>query len=137
MRCVAVVLLRHRSLIRSVIAAKVPSTAIDDVSPTCSPDFSPRSTPRTRSPTPPGCCAHGHLPSSRLSGAPAGWRGSARRLDDAADDPAFDAITDEDAVDELLAPLNQRQRNAVWGRIVEGGEREVAAMLDTTPGTST
>jgi len=55
--------------------------------------------------------------------------------DDAADDPAFDAITDEDAVDELLAPLNQRQRNAVWGRHRRGTvERRGCAMLDTTPG---
>ena len=38
-------------------------------------------------------------------------------------------------MDELLAPLNQRQRDAVWGRIVEGrSSAEVAAMLDTTPG---
>ena len=39
------------------------------------------------------------------------------------------------AVDDLLAPLGDRQRDVVWLRIIEGrSSAEVAAMLGTTAG---
>jgi RNA polymerase sigma factor (sigma-70 family) len=135
-RCVAVVLLRHRSLIRGVIAAKVPATAIDDVESDVFARFSAKIYAGHEITNPAGLLVRmatflraDYLERRRDGEAPLGdW-------DAAADDPAFDAITDEDAVDELLAPLNQRQRDAVWGRIVEGrSSAEVAAILDTTPG---
>jgi RNA polymerase sigma-70 factor, ECF subfamily len=135
-RSVAVVLLRHRSLIRGVIAAKVPSAAVDDVESDVFARFSAKIYAGHEITNPAGLLVRmatflraDYLERRRDGEAPLGdW-------DAAADDPAFDAITDEDAVDELLAPLNQRQRDAVWGRIVEGrSSAEVAAILDTTPG---
>jgi RNA polymerase sigma factor (sigma-70 family) len=135
-RCVAVVLLRHRSLIRGVIAAKVPATAIDDVESDVFARFSAKIYSGHQITYPAGLLVRmatflraDYLERRRDGEAPLGdW-------DDAGEDAGFDAITEEYAVDELLAQLNQRQRDAVWGRIVEGrSSAEVAAMLDTTPG---
>jgi RNA polymerase sigma factor (sigma-70 family) len=55
--------------------------------------------------------------------------------DDASADAALDDLVVTAAVDELLAPLGDRQRDVVWQRIIEGrSSAEVAAMLETTPG---
>lgn len=135
-RCVAAVLLRRRSLIRAVIAAKVPGTAIDEVESDVFARFAAKVYSGHEITNPAGLLVRmatflraDYLERRRDGEAPLGdW-------DAAADDAGFDAITDEDAVDELLAPLNQRQRDAVWGRVVEGrSSADVAAMLDTTPG---
>ncbi len=55
--------------------------------------------------------------------------------DGAADDPDMDAAEVAAAVRELLSPLDDRQREIVWKRIVEGHpSADVAVMLGTTPG---
>ena len=135
-RCAAVVLLRHRSLIRAVIAAKVPSVAIDEVESDVFARFSAKVYSGAEITNPAGLLVRmatflraDYLERRHDGEAPLeDW-------DSAGDDAAFDHITDADAVDELLAPLNERQREAVWARIVEGrSSAEVAAMLDTTAG---
>src|SRR2546427_9253316 len=101
-RCVAVVLLRHRSLIRAVIAAKVPSTAIEEVESGVFARFSTKVYAGHQITNPAGLLVRmatflraDYLERRRDGEAPLGdW-------DAAADDAAFDAITDHDAVDEL------------------------------------
>ena len=50
-------------------------------------------------------------------------------------DDGLDDVGVDEAVEELLAPLNARQREVVWAKVMEGlSSAEIAARLDTTAG---
>lgn len=135
-RCVAVVILRWRGLVRGVIAAKVPRDAVDEVESDVLRRFATKVYSGASLENPAGMLVRmarfsvASFHEGRRDGELAieGWDG-------AVDDDSLTSTEVEAAVDELLAPLNERQREAVWLRIVEGRpSAEVAAMLDTTPG---
>jgi DNA-directed RNA polymerase specialized sigma24 family protein len=135
-RCVGLVVLRHRDLVRSVIAAKVPPGAIDDVESDVWLRFSRKAYSGDEITNPVGlllrmavfCRADFHANRPATEPTLGDW-------DDASDDAALDDIVVTAAVADLLAPLGDRQRDVVWQRIIEGrSSAEVAAMLETTAG---
>jgi DNA-directed RNA polymerase specialized sigma24 family protein len=135
-RCVGLVVLRHRDLVRSVIAAKVPPGAIDDVESDVWLRFSRKAYSGDKITNPVGlllrmavyCRADFHANRPATDSSLGEW-------DAASDDPALDDIAVSAAVADLLAPLGDRQRDVVWQRIIEGrSSAEVAAMLETTAG---
>ena len=135
-RCVGLVVLRHRDLVRSVIAAKVPPGAIDDVESDVLLRFSRKVYSGDEITNPVGlllrmaifCRADFHANRPATETSLGEW-------DAASDDAALDDLAVSAAVDELLAPLGDRQRDVVWQRIIEGrSSAEVAAMLETTAG---
>lgn len=135
-RCVAVVAIRHRSLIRDVIAAKVPRQAVDEVESDVLLRFASKVYSGTPIVNPAGLlvrmatfCRADYL-ERRTDGLV-----SSEPWDGAADDPEMDAAETAATVRELLAPLTDRQREIVWKRIVEGHpSADVATQLGTTPG---
>ena len=135
-RCVGLVVLRQRDLLRAVIAAKVPPGAIDDVESDVLLRFSRKVYSGDEITNPVGlllrmatfCRAdfHANRPATELS---------LGEWDAASDDAALDDLAVSAAIEELLAPLGDRQRDAVWLRIIEGrSSAEVATMLETTAG---
>ena len=135
-RCVGLVVLRHRDLVRSVIAAKVPPGAVDDVESDVWLRFSRKAYSGDEITNPVGlllrmavyCRADFHANRPATDSSLGEW-------DAASDDPALDDIAVSAAVADLLAPLGDRQRDVVWQRIIEGrSSAEVAAMLETTAG---
>ncbi len=135
-RCVGLVVLRHRDLVRSVIAAKVPPGAIDDVESDVWLRFSRKAYSGDAITNPVGlllrmavfCRADFHANRPATESSLGEW-------DAASDDSALDDIAVSAAVADLLAPLGDRQRDVVWQRIIEGrSSAEVAAMLGTTAG---
>jgi RNA polymerase sigma factor (sigma-70 family) len=135
-RCVGLVVLRQRDLVRAVIAAKVPPGAIDDVESDVLLRFSRKFYSGDEITNPVGlllrmatfCRAdfHANRPATELS---------LGEWDAACDDAALDDLAVSAAIEELLAPLGDRQRDAVWLRIIEGrSSAEVATMLGTTAG---
>jgi RNA polymerase sigma factor (sigma-70 family) len=136
-RALAIVLLRRRDLVRSVVAAKVPGNAVDDL---CSevtirfvravhrggPIANPagllvRIAQRVRA---------DYLDKRGQPSVPLeGWEPSEL-------DGALDGEASRELCADLLALLTDRQREVVWLRIIEDRPSiEVAARLDTTPGT--
>jgi RNA polymerase sigma factor (sigma-70 family) len=134
-RCLAVVLARHRAMIRAVIAAKVPPGAVDDLESDVSVRFCTTVHRGREIRNPAGLLVRiaqrvraDHLAGRRPASTLDGW-------DYGIDDPDLEAAANEQAVAQLLAPLTQRQREVVWLRIVEGRSGdEVAAMLNTSRG---
>jgi RNA polymerase sigma factor (sigma-70 family) len=135
-RCIGLVLLRHRDLVRAVIAAKVPATAIDDLESDVFARFAAKVYTGAAITNPAGLLvrmamfvrADYHADRHASEVALADW-------DDAGDDPALAEAAVAAAVSELLAPLSERQREAVWQRIVEDRpSAEVASALGTTAG---
>ena len=134
-RCIAVVRLRHSGTIRAVIAAKVPSGAVDDLESDVSVRFCATVHRGRDIANPAGLLVRiaqrvraDHLDGRRPTATLDGWEYGI-------DDPDLEAAANEQAVEELLAPLSQRQREVVWLRIVEGRSGdEVAAMLNTSRG---
>ncbi len=135
-RCVGLVVLRQRDLVRSVIAAKVPPGAIDDVESEVLLRFARKVYRGDEITNPVGllvrmamfCRADFHANRPATEPSLGEW-------DAASDDAALDDLAITAAVEELLAPLGDRQRDAVWLRIIEGrSSAEVAAMLRTTAG---
>jgi RNA polymerase sigma factor (sigma-70 family) len=135
-RCVALVVLRHRDLVRSVIAAKVPPGAIDDVESDVWLRFSRKAYSRDEITNPVGlllrmaifCRADFHANRPATEPSLGEW-------DAGCDDASHDDLAVSAAVADLLAPLGDRQRDVVWQRIIEGrSSAEVAAMLETTAG---
>jgi len=135
-RCVAVVTIRHRGLIRGVIAAKVPRAAVDEVESDVLLRFATKVYSGAAIVNPAGLLVR------MATFARAGYLErqtdglvSSEPWDGAADDSDLDAAEVAAAVRELLAPLTDRQREIVWKRIVDGHpSAEVAVMLGTTPG---
>jgi RNA polymerase sigma factor (sigma-70 family) len=135
-RCMSMVVLRRRGLVRTVIAAKVPPGAVDEVESDVLLRFATKVYSGAAISNPAGLLVRmatfaraDYLEGRRDGDVPIeAWDG-------AADDPELDAGATEAAVEELLAPLTDRQREAVLKRIVEGrSSAEVAAMLETSPG---
>jgi RNA polymerase sigma factor (sigma-70 family) len=135
-RCVGLVVLRQRDLVRAVIAAKVPPGAVDDVESEVLLRFSRKVYSGDQITNPVGllvrmamfCRADFHADRPAPESSLGEW-------DDASADAALDDLVVTAAVDELLAPLGERQRDVVWRRIIEGrSSAEVAAMLQTTAG---
>jgi DNA-directed RNA polymerase specialized sigma24 family protein len=129
-RCVGLVVLRHRDLVRSVIAA------IDDVESDVLLRFSRKAYSGDEITNPVGlllrmamfCRADFHANRPAAEPTLGEW-------DDASDDPALDDIVVTAAVADMLAPLGDRQRDVVWQRIIDGrSSAEVAAKLNTTAG---
>jgi RNA polymerase sigma factor (sigma-70 family) len=135
-RCISIVVLRRRDLVRTVIAAKVPPGAIDEVESDVLWRFSTKVYSGAAISNPPGLLVQmaKFARADYLEGRRDGDV-SIESWDGAAADADLDAAAVEAAVDELLAPLTDRQREAVWKRVVEGrSSAEVAATLETTPG---
>jgi RNA polymerase sigma factor (sigma-70 family) len=135
-RCVGLVVVRQRDLVRVVISAKVPPGAIDDVESEVLLRFARKVYSGDEITNPVGllvrmamfCRADFHANRPALESSLGDW-------DDASADTALDDLVVTAAVDDLLAPLGDRQRDVVWQRIIEGRSgAEVAAMLETTPG---
>ena len=134
-RCLAVVRVRHSETIRAVIAAKVPLDAVADLESDVSVRFCTTVHRGHEIRNPAGLLVRiaqrvradyldGRQPAATLDGWDYGF-----------DDPELEEAANEQAAEELLAPLSQRQREVVWLRIVEGRSGdEVAAMLDTSRG---
>ena len=136
-RCVGLVVLRQRDLVRSVIAAKVPPGAIDDVESDVLLRFSRKVYSGHEITNPVGlllrmatfCRADFHANRPATQSSLGEW-------DAASDDAALDDLSDSAAAEHLrLGVQTDRQRDAVWLRIIEGrSSAEVAAMLETTAG---
>jgi DNA-directed RNA polymerase specialized sigma24 family protein len=135
-RCVGVVLLRHRDMVRAVVAAKVPREHVDEVESSVFMRFSRKVFIGDQITNPVGLLlrmaqferASFHERRGEPEASLGEWDGPTP--DPALDGPAVDA-----GVEELLAPLNGRQREVVWQRIVEGrSSAEVANEHGTTPG---
>lgn len=135
-RCIGLVVLRHRDLVRSVIAAKVPAGAIDDVESDVLLRFSRKVYSGNQITNPIGlllrmavfCRADFHANRPATEPGLGEW-------DAASDDAALDEIAVSAAVADLLAPLGDRHREVVWQRIIEGrSSAELAEMLETTAG---
>lgn len=135
-RCLAVVLLRHRDLVRSVIAAKVPRAAIDEVESDVVLGFATKVWSGAQIANPAGLLVR--LATFRRADYLAGRRNGELGVEDwdsPATDPALDDLATEAAVTELLSCLTERQRDVVWQRIIEDRtSAEVAAAQGTTPG---
>ena len=121
---------------QQVIAAKVPPGAIDDVESDVLLRFSRKVYSGDEVTNPVGlllrmatfCRADFHANRPATESSLGEW-------DAASDDAALDDLAVSAAVDDLLAPLGDRQRDVVWLRIIEGrSSAEVAAMLETTAG---
>ena len=135
-RCVGVVLLSHRDMVRAVVAAKVPREHVDEVESAVFMRFSRKVFSGDAITNPVGLLlrmaqferASFHERRGEAEASLGDW-------DDATPDPALDDLAVDAGVEELLAPLNGRQRDVVWQRIVEGrSSAEVAAEQGTTPG---
>jgi len=136
-RCVGLLVARHRGLVRAVIAAKVPLVDVDDVESSVLARFA-------------AAIYTGERPIQNPAGllvriakwARADYHASRRppdlpieEWDDAEVDAALDGSADEAAIEELLAPLSERQREVVCRRVLDGdSSAEVATRLGTTPG---
>jgi RNA polymerase sigma factor (sigma-70 family) len=135
-RCLAVVLLRNADLVRSIIAAKVPRAEVDDLESQVHVRFVGRVHGGRDIDTPAGLLvriaqrvradfhARRDEPEARLDG----W-------DVAVEDDALEEELDRQAVEELLAPLGERERRILWQRKIEGRpSAEVAAAEGLSPG---
>ena len=134
--CVGLVVLRSRDVVRAVIAAKVPPGAVDDVEADVLLRFARKVYSGDAITNPVGlllcmakfCRADFHANRPAAESSLGEW-------DAASDDAALDDLDVSAAVEDLLAPLGDRQRDVVWLRIIEGrSSAEVAAMLETTAG---
>jgi RNA polymerase sigma factor (sigma-70 family) len=122
--------------VRSVIAAKVPAGAIDDVESDVLLRFSRKVYSGNQITNPIGlllrmavfCRADFHANRPATEPPLGEW-------DAASHDAALDEIAVSAAVADLLAPLGDRHREVVWQRIIEGrSSAELAEMLETTAG---
>lgn len=135
-RCVGVVLARSRDMVRAVVAAKVPREHVDEVQSEVFMRFSRKVFGGGHITNPVGLLLR--MAQFARADFHAG-RGepevSLGEWDSAQHDPSLDGLAVDAGVEELLAPLNGRQRDVVWQRIVEGrSSAEVAAEQGTTPG---
>jgi RNA polymerase sigma factor (sigma-70 family) len=134
-RCLSLVLLRHSGTIRAVIAGKVPSDVVDDLESDVSVRFVATVGRGGAISNPAGLLVRmaqrvraDHLDGRRPTASLDGWAPGI-------EDPELEQAANEQVVEEMLGCLTERQRVAVWERIIEGrsGE-EVAAMLSTSRG---
>ncbi len=135
-RCVGLVVLRSRDVVRAVIAAKVPPGAVDDVEADVLLRFSRKVYSGDAITNPVGLllCMAKFCRADFHANRP-GAESSLGEWDAASNDAALGDLDVSAAVEDLLAPLGDRQRDVVWLRVIEGrSSAEVAAMLETTAG---
>jgi RNA polymerase sigma factor (sigma-70 family) len=137
-RCVALVFERHRMLVRAVCAAKAPVDVVDDLEAAVYERFV-RVVYLRRKPidSPAGLLVHmARKVIATFHGRRKPAEGPLDELADAAaEEDGYDAVAAEEVAGELLAMLDERQRNVVWGRLWEGlTGAEIADRLETTPG---
>ncbi len=136
--CVALIFERRRALVRTLCAAKAPSPVVDDLESQVYERFV-RAVYTQTAPiqNPSGLLvkmARNVIASHFEKG-----RGDAIPIGELPDVPAADGGLEDvgmvEAVDEILAALSPRQREVVWGRVMEGqSSAEIAERLGTTPG---
>jgi RNA polymerase sigma factor (sigma-70 family) len=136
-RCAGLLVFRHRDLVRTVIAAKVPAADADDVESAVLARFATAIYTGPPIHNPAGLLVRIAM-WARADHHDRRRRSETTRLedwDDAQPDPKLDGIAVEAAVEELLAPLSERQREVVCGRLLDGrSSAEVATRLGTTAG---
>jgi RNA polymerase sigma factor (sigma-70 family) len=136
-RAIAVVLVRHRSLIRSSIAAKVPADAIDDLVSEVHVRFVRRVYAGGEVLNAPGLLMRmaQRVRADFLEGRKRQAPVASDDGEAGADDPALEDAAITESLEQMLAVLSERQREVVWQRIIEGkSSAEVAERLNTSPG---
>ena len=136
--CVALLFERRRALVRAVCAAKAPPDAVDDLESQVYLRFvravythtAPMQNPSGLLVKMARNVIASHFEKRRDDAVPVG---------ELPDVPVTDAGLEDvgvaEAVDELLAALDERQREVVWGKVMQNrSSAEIAERLDTTPG---
>jgi RNA polymerase sigma factor (sigma-70 family) len=136
--CVALLFERRRALVRAICAAKAPVDVVDDLESQVYLRFV-RAVYTQTAPmqNPSGLLVKmarnviaSHFERARGDAIPIG-----ELPDVAAADDGLDALGVDEAVAGLLAALTPRQREVVWGRVMEGlSSAEIAARLDINTG---
>jgi DNA-directed RNA polymerase specialized sigma24 family protein len=135
-RCLGVVVVRSRPLVRAVIAAKVPAAVVDDLESDVLVRFARKVHSGTEVTNPTGLMLRmaQFVRADYLDGR----RGSEMPLEEwdaSADDDRLERLTVEAAVEELLAPLSDRQRSILCQRVIdELSSAEVGRANNTSPG---
>jgi RNA polymerase sigma factor (sigma-70 family) len=137
-RCVALLFERRRALVRAVCAAKAPIDVVDDLEAQVYLRFvravhvqtAPMQNPSGLLVKMARNVIASHFEKRRGDAIPTGQLPDVPAVDD-----GLDGAGVEEAVEELLALLTDRQREVVWGKVMEGlSSAEIAARLDTTAG---
>lgn len=135
-RAMAVVYLRRSDLVRAVVAAKVPREAADDVTAQVWARFTRTAYRGAEIQNPAGLLMRiaqrvraDHFGRRDVETSPLDeWSGGA-------DDAGLDDVGAAECIDQLLAPLTERQREVVRRRIIDGEPSgTVAKSMGTTPG---
>jgi RNA polymerase sigma factor (sigma-70 family) len=136
--CIALLFERRRGLVRAVCAAKAPVDVVDDLESQVYLRFV-RAVYAQTAPmqNPSGLLVKmarnviaSHFAKARGEAVPTGELPDIPVTDD-----GLDGVGVEEAVEELLAVLTPRQREVVWGKVMEGlSSAEIAGRLETTTG---
>jgi RNA polymerase sigma factor (sigma-70 family) len=136
--CVAVLYERRRALVRTICAAKAPIDVVDDLESQVYVRFvravytqtAPVQNPSGLLVKMAGNVIASHFQKRGADAVPVGELPEMPVVDDRHDD-----IGVEQVVEALLSVLTVRQRQVVWGKVMEGfSSAEIAARLDTTAG---
>jgi RNA polymerase sigma factor (sigma-70 family) len=136
--CVALLFERRHALVRAICAAKAPPDVTDDLESLVYERFVRTVyTHTTPMRNPSGLLVKitrnviaSHFEKRRGDAVPAGDLPEASVTDD-----GLEGVGVAEAVDELLAALTDRQREVVWGRVMEGlSSAEIGERLDISPG---
>jgi len=137
-RCVALIFERRRALVRTQCAMKAPIGAVDDLEQQVYVRFV-RAVYTQTAPmiNPSGLLVK--MARNVIASHHARPKADVVSADDApevaADDDAYDEIEVSEIVERMLARLDERQREVVWARVMEGrSSAEIAERLDTTAG---
>jgi DNA-directed RNA polymerase specialized sigma24 family protein len=135
-RCLGVVLVRHRALVRASLAAKVPVGVVDELESDVLLRFTRKVHSGSAITNPPGLLLRmAHFARADYLEGRRTPEMSVEDWDAAQDDERLDQFSVDAAVDELLAPLSDRQRDVVWQRVIDGrSSAQVARANNTTPG---
>ena len=137
-RCVALVFERHRNLVRTICAAKVPIDVVDDLESDVYVRFvrvvylggTPIEVPAGLLVVMARRVIASHHDRAKPPGVPLDGVPEVE-----ADEDGYDQVAAAELAEGLLAVLSPRQREVVWGRVWEDmTSAEVAERLETTPG---
>jgi RNA polymerase sigma factor (sigma-70 family) len=137
-RCVALLYERRRALVRAICAAKAPVDVVDDLESQVYLRFvravyvqtAPMQNPSGLLVKMARNVIASHFEKRRGDAIPTGELPEVPVVDD-----GLDGAGDEESVEELLAVLTHRQREVVWGKVMEGlSSSAIAERLDTTAG---
>jgi len=135
-RSVAVVVARRRSAVRAYLAGGVPAEVLDDLESQVLLRFVRRVYTGQEITQPIGLLIRiaQRVRADYFDGREP-RQGDLAQWEQGEDDASLDEVGCAEAIEQLLAPLNERQRYVVWERIVTGrSSGEVAAVLGTTAG---